>query len=602
MSAPAQPFYADTGFAARPIYITDLDRCGPAAALSPEPDQGRWRMIPYEADGISGVMLLAAPETGAPEITYPLAVSGWHAVSVGAFDGYPVGSTVQVRLSGEKTFHRLTSVSPAWAQMDTPTPKHRPGEVLLKEVFWKVADLTGQDLVMRPVSHRVAPGDGPGTLQSSGPVPDIDARIAYIKLVPLSEGEVGSYRADIARTDTRRLFAHNDAHGIHYWYRPTTAEEIRRNIEPYRDTDFARIYWEAGGGDLAHYFSKIGTPPTYDHVKDFSRTGERLLAESWRSFRDQGVDPFQVAVDHAHEIGVEIHAGYRVAGFYSPPPLDRSDEDSFYKRHPELRGTGRNGVRTPRLAYTYPETRAFVVSLLSEMCSYQVDGVALLYNRRPPLVEYEPPVVEGFKAEHGEDPFELDEMEPRWLSYRARVLTQFMREVREAMDAASEEQGEGRRIEVSAIVLGTEEENLYRGMDLKAWVSEGLVDTLIPYTSAPKYNSSVESWSDERDLDFFIKLTKDTPCKLAPNLMPRQISAEDYMRRAARLYEAGIENFFFWDCSENRGDVQSWSALRRLGHREEVEARAKGDSLSLASPTMVVRKLGDWDMAYEMPG
>ena len=238
------------------------------------------------------------------------------------------------------------------------------------------------------------------------------------------------------------------------------------------------------------------------------------------------------------------------------------------------------------------------------MAAFPIDGVVLLYNRRPPRVEYEPPLVEGFKAEHGEDPFELDEMEPRWLSYRARILTQFMREVRETMDAASEERGGGKRIEVSAILNGTEEENLYRGMDLRAWVSEGLVDTLIPYTSAPNYNSFVESWPDARDLDFFIELTKGTSGKLAPNLMPRHMSTEDYMRKAARLYEAGIENFFFWDCGENRGgpDVESWSALRRLGHREEVEAWVEHERPGLASPSMAVRKLGDWDMRYQTPG
>ena len=590
----AQRLYADKGFAARPLYITDLDRCQPPTVLSSEADRGRWRMLSYEADGASGVMLLAGPETAAPEITYPLRVFGWHAVSIGAFGGHFESETtsVEARLSGEETFSRLA------------TPVERGGrsgqgaEVQLREVFWKVADLTGQELVLRQTFWRVAPGDGPGSLQGH------NARVAYIKLVPLSDAEIGAYKADLGRTDTRRLFAHNDAHGIHFSYRPTTAEEIRRNIEPYRDTDFSRIYWEAGGGDRTQYFSRIGTPPTHDRVKDFGRTGDRLLAESWRALRTQGIDPLQVAVDYTHEIGLELHAAYRVAGFHFPPPLDRARPDSFYGLHPELRGTDAGGRRTPRLAYTYPETRAFAVSLLREMASFGADGVALLYNRRPPLVEYEPPLVEGFKAEYGLDPHQVDEMDPRWLTYRARILTQFMREVREAMDAASEEQGRGRRIEVSAIVMSTEEENLYRGMDLRAWVDEGLVDTLIPYTSAPNLNSFVESWTDVRDLDFFIALTKDTPCKLAPNLMPRNMSAEDYMRRAASLHDAGIENFFFWDCTENRGgpDAQSWSAMRRLGHREEVEAWAKGEQVSLETSRMDVRKLGDWDMRYQTPG
>ena len=75
------------------------------------------------------------------------------------------------------------------------------------------------------------------------------------------------------------------------------------------------------------------------------------------------------------------------------------------------------------------------------MVGYGVDGVGLLYNRRPPLLEYEPPIVDGFKAEYGEDPRELPDDDPRWLRYRARTLTQFMHEVRKAMDDAAERMG-----------------------------------------------------------------------------------------------------------------------------------------------------------------
>ena len=378
----------------------------------------------------------------------------------------------------------------------------------------------------------------------------------------------------------------------------------------FRDTDFSRIYWEAARGDHTHYFSKIGTIPTYDGLGDFDRQGDRLQGESWRSLREQGIDPLRVVADHAHEVGLEFHAAFRVAAFYYPPPLDHFNHGAyFYKQHPELRGEGRDGRRTPRLSYAYPTMRSFAVSLLREIAEgYPVDGVSIEYNRSPPLVEYEPPVVEGFKSEYGEDPRALDEIDERWLHYRARVLTQFMTEVRRAMDEAAAEKG-GKRIEISAIVFGDEQENLVNAMDLKTWVENGLVDTLIPYSFSQSVSARSESWTDPGDLDYFLSLTRGTSCKLAPNILPRHNSPEAYRRRAAALYDAGIENLFFWDTDvqprANPDDPRhpgSWDALRRLGHRHELRTWSRAGQPDLTPPTMEVRRLGEWDMSYRSPG
>ena len=75
-----------------------------------------------------------------------------------------------------------------------------------------------------------------------------------------------------------------------------------------------------------------------------------------------------------------------------------------------------------------------------------------------------------------------------------------MTEVRRAMDEAAAEKG-GKRIEISAIVFGDEQENLVNAMDLKTWVENGLVDTLIPYSSSQSVSARSESWTDPGDLD-----------------------------------------------------------------------------------------------------
>ena len=57
-----------------------------------------------------------------------------------------------------------------------------------------------------------------------------------------------------------------------------------------------------------------------------------------------------------------------------------------------------------------PETRQFVINLLLEVAQHPVDGICILYNRRPPLVDYEPPLVDGFLEAYGEDPRSLQTM------------------------------------------------------------------------------------------------------------------------------------------------------------------------------------------------
>ena len=592
MGAPTLDRIADRWLSSEPIHLTHLDRVQPASAVAKSPRPRCWRTLPYAAEGLSGVMLLAGPETAAPDATLKLGVRGWQAISLGVM---PVpsyeGAAVRVlaRLSDESTATMLT--------LPAADPSRGHAHEIV-EMFWRVADLTGRDLVLGQPAWQSAPNDAVGAWLSA------NARIAFVKLVPLTDAEVAEVQAERARTDTRRLFAHQDAHGPHFLWRLTDAEGIRREIEPYRHTDFARMYWEAGEGDMTYYFGKIGRPPTFDDVHDFPRHGDRLHAESWRAFRDQGIDPFDIAIEHCHDAGLELHASYRVAGFLYPPPIDYLNiGDTFIAAHPEWRGVDREGRATPRMAYSYPEVRAYVVSLLREMAERPIDGVCLLYCRRPPLVEYEPHVVEGFQREYGLNPRELPADDPRWLRYRARELTQFMRDVRQAMDETGA--ARGRRLGVTAVALSGEQENLQNAMDLRAWVEEGLIDTLVPYSSAPNLDSSAVSWQDPAALGYFVDLVRGTSCVLAPGMMPRHLPPEDVRRQAAGIYAAGAEHLFFWDAAGGGGRADHgamWSALRRLGHRAEIEAwRAAGEP-SLQPKSFALRSLEDWDLSYTTPG
>jgi hypothetical protein len=546
-------------------------------------------MIEYEAEGFRGTLLMAGEETQAGEVTYAPARRGWHDIYLGMFN------TAWVPFEPARLWVKL-SADPAYTLLYFPKPESLSDRrQRIREIFWKSSDLTGATLSFKQVFRKIAP---PG--QRYGNVCDI-TWVAYIKLVPLNEAEVVALQRDRQRADTKRLFATNDAWSFHYErLGEDSAEAIRSQLEHYRHTDFARVYWEAARGDLCNYPTRIGRTWTSDDIQvaDYTRAGDRLVTESWNSYKRQGVDPLQIAVEHSHDMGLEFHAAYRLGGggmgaFYYSPPFDAWNKGGFYEKHPELRCVRRDGSPAPRISYAFPETRRFVLSVLREVVErYPADGLALLFNRRPPLLEYEPPLVESFRAKYGKDPRELEDSDPEWLAHRCAVLTGFMRRLRE-LSRSSET---GRRLELSAWVLGSEAENVYYGLDVRTWIREGLLDTVIPYTSAARLSSWEPAWEKPADVQHWLDLTRGSPCRLALNIMPRDLSAEAYRRKADVLYKAGVEHLAFWDSA--MAGAARFDVLRRLGHSEEIAAWIGQGAPPIEPPGTLLRTLDGWEMSY----
>ena len=585
------------------IYLSDLDRSEPRSALARGWKHGTWRLFDYTAERdaetidiesihdafdqkpdpertFSGTLLLAMHDSRAPEIAYSPDRTGWHRIYIGIYQKpFEGANAIDVRLSRD----------PAFTTLEGREGGKDHQESRLLEIYWKTADLTGQDIHFRQITF-----------------PRIrDAWVAFIKLIPLSREQVREFEADRANPEHKRLFVHID---------PGIANEsgskktLLSLLDPLRHGDVARLYWETAMGDRVFYRSGIGRYPTetQDQGDDpdnpfFERPYGRIETKTWEAYRKSGVEPLEVAVEFAREHGIELHASYRVGGFHFPAPYYSEPRGSFFEQHPELVCVDREGNPLPRISYAFPETRKYVLSLLREMASsYAIDGVALLYNRRPPLLAYEAPIVEGFQAEYGEDPRELDPLDERWLQYRSTFLTRFMRELREMLDSVEHDQGRS-RLAVTAVVCRPGE-NILHGMDLETWVREGLVDTLIPYSSSVRLNSFVPAWDDPKDVEHFVSLVDGTGCTLALNLMPRGVSSREYYDMAYRLYQSGVQRFFFWDGLGRTGGVGRWRKAARIGHRSEVEEWVRKGKPSLLPAASRLWRLDGWDLRLETPG
>ena len=581
--------YADRWLSGKPVYPTAMDRCEPSSALARDAAHRRWRVLAYRGEQLSGKAIVAGNETEAPPVRLPLSVRGWHAVSIGAWrlkDWYLHGGgrpELLVRLTGEETFSIL--------HLPTRPPPSDPvgdwhwwtGEEELSECFWKIADLSGRDLELGQPSWLETSRDGAEITRCAL------ANAAYVKLIPLTEDEVRLVSQPAEGPTPLSLYSHNDV----MLTRTNTPEELRRHLEPFGDSDFTRIYWEGAMGDLSFYFQTQNRTPEAPGREDFFHALARSDAACWRRWRERGEDPLRIASDATHAQGLEFHVCHRLGGFRLPPVHDYWDHgDSLYKRHPEWHGRDRAGNPTPRLSFAYPEVRRHVIDTFGEMAPYRIDGVCLLYNRRHPIVEYEQPLIDGFREQHGQDPQELDRNDPTWLRYRAGVLTGFTRELREALG-----------LPITAIVMNGEEENLANGLDPQAWITAGIVDTLVPYTDLPELNHTVRAWRDPRALKPYAELTADAPCVLAPCFHPPGMSAAELRHTAAGLASHGADALFFWwaDVGSMAHFGPEWNAARRLGHLDEIEAWKRAGEPTLDAPLIPIQTLGGWDSSYVTP-
>ncbi len=148
-------------------------------------------------------------------------------------------------------------------------------------------------------------------------------------------------------------------------------------------------------------------------------------------------------------------------------------------------------------------------------------------------------------------------------------------------------------------------ENELNGLDLETWIDEGLLDTLIPYTSAPELNSGAEAWIDDDEVLHFVNLTEGKDCELGLNIMPRHMTPEAFCRKAAFLYGLGVERLFFWDSAGAFGRANhslAWNVLRRLGHREEIEDWISQGEPKIAAEPIPLLRVGDYDLTYQTPG
>ncbi|MDX2084384.1 MAG: family 10 glycosylhydrolase [Candidatus Melainabacteria bacterium] len=214
-------------------------------------------------------------------------------------------------------------------------------------------------------------------------------------------------------------------------------------------------------------------------------------------------DPLKVAVDEAHQLGMEAHAWVwtfavgntrhnAIVGMphrYAGPVLEEKGLMS------EALRTSSGSIMPPRqteywLSPGSPRARSFLKSVFSEIVqNYPVDGLHLDYIRYPFQT---PAVPSGYESVararfENESHLSLSSMTgstyAAWTQWKTRQVNSFVKEVSQTL----RQQRPG--IRLSAAVFPIERANRLRAIqqDWETWVAEGWLDTLHPmsYTTSP---------------------------------------------------------------------------------------------------------------------
>ena len=287
----------------------------------------------------------------------------------------------------------------------------------------------------------------------------------------------------------RRLLYVSDPSSLakNYLPDPVEADDLRRLINMMADSGVDMYCQEVYSQCWTEYWRSEQYP--YDQREQHGRFTGML---------DEGIEPLDILIDESRNRDMLLIAGFRVNDGHGYRNLSKTDGISVaieeaIKAHPdwelsELPNAIAGGDYTPPyyLDFSCQGVRDYTIGVIKEVVDrFDVDGIELCFRDNA----YFPVGA----AQAG-----------------AELMTEMLREIRRIV--AEQAKQRNKKLVVGARVFSSIEECLNKGLDVPAWVSQGLLDYLSPQDVM---------WTDF-NLGFgeFGLLTGSSNCKLYPGLLP----------------------------------------------------------------------------------
>ena len=356
-----------------------------------------------------------------------------------------------------------------------------------------------------------------------------------------------------AATDEPHVFVREDFHHLSGIAPPLTRADVTKSVDLVAGTGVDTIIFSLGStGGMCLYDTHVGQMQgtnvnKWTHAVNYrdGRHMRQLVAEGW--------DRPKLFCDRCHEAGLLFFASAPLTiGANTTKQLRGLGRTSdFVFNSPQLQVGKDNDPRArylspTRLNFMNPEVRHERLRIYEEFLSrYETDGVEV-QSEVLPICKYS----------------QVNECAP--------LLTSWFRDLRKIAQKAGYTQG--RRKRIYAQIPADSESWRQAGLEVRTWITDGLVDGLICTSNDP------EVLDQDLDLSEAVSLCRGTPCRILVGCGPslgkiREKKATPKMlwAAAANAYMQGAIGFGLNDMIRSQelsylGDMIH--ALRPLGHPE----------------------------------
>ena len=344
-----------------------------------------------------------------------------------------------------------------------------------------------------------------------------------MRALPRSAAQLEAENGD-TRMRRKRTIYFNDAR--HYYLfvfePPMTMEDAWHPIDECAGTSVDTFIYGVARSDGLYYPSRVGGRFKHgEHGADspgFKQAAYYRVWHNMQSLIDRGLDPLTVLIDRAHEKGMDFFASLRLASHATIDPAH------------EIANGGRG--------WMHAEVRDHQFAVMEELATeYATDGIELDLAAAPGGSSY------CFRDE------DLQEGTP--------LLTEWVRRV-----SAMARNRPGTAGQVGARVYPTEEINRAKGLDVRTWLREGLLDFVVPLV----YGYNLVDGS--MPVDWLIEAAHDGDASVYPVVQPNYFGEEDrrfhtrelatpaMMRAAAAsFWDRGADGMYTWFLQWPLGDA-----------------------------------------------